>query len=177
MGSVFHVSEDPDIGVFVPQSSGLVWAITADRLPNYLVPRDCPRVTFYALPTTTATDRERFLKDSTIVVVIESAWHARCESTALTVYEFDDESFVLKNATAGYYTTQETLHPVARRRIERPLDTLRAQGVEVRMLDSLWQLREDVAKSSLGFSIIRMRNARPPPPGFVSAFEVSPGPV
>lgn len=154
-----------------------MWAITAERLPNYLVPRDCPRVTFYALPNTTPADRARYLAGATIVVAIEAAWLVRCEDTTLTVYEFDAAQFELKDVIAGYYTTASTIRPIGERRIERPLDALRARGVEVRVLESLWQLREDIAKSSLGFSIIRMRNAQPPPEGFVSAFEVSVGSV
>ena len=63
---VFHVSEEPDIEVFEPrkfEATGelFVWAIDDERLCNYLVPRDCPRVTFDAGPHTTDADRERFL--------------------------------------------------------------------------------------------------------------------
>ena len=69
---VFHVSEEPDIEVFEPrkfEATGelFVWAIDDERLCNYLVPRDCPRVTFYAGPHTTDADRERFLGASRAV--------------------------------------------------------------------------------------------------------------
>jgi len=58
---LFHVSETPGIERFEPRPSSyvpdpVVWAIDADRLRNYLVPRECPRVTFYAGPETTAAD-------------------------------------------------------------------------------------------------------------------------
>lgn len=52
---LFHVSEEPDIKVFEPrlptrkdlnQNIGLVWAIDEARLPNFLTPRDCPRVAY-----------------------------------------------------------------------------------------------------------------------------------
>jgi hypothetical protein len=49
---------------------------------------------------------------------------------------------------------------------------LEERNVEVRLLESLWALREAVADSTLGFSIIRFRNAAPPPSGFVSRFPV-----
>ena len=47
----FHVSEAADIERFDPRPSALthepvVWAIDEERLRNYLVPRDCPRVTY-----------------------------------------------------------------------------------------------------------------------------------
>ena len=52
----------------------VVWAIDADRLRNYLVPRECPRVTYYAGRETTAADVERFLGSSPAVVAVESGW-------------------------------------------------------------------------------------------------------
>ena len=64
---LLHVSEQPDIARFEPRASeyatGLVvWAIEERRLCNYLVPRECPRVTYYAGADTTAADVERFRK-------------------------------------------------------------------------------------------------------------------
>lgn len=169
---LFHVSETPDIEVFVPRPNDTVWAITAARLHNYLVPRDCPRVTFYARPETSAADRERFLGAASSVVAIESAWRARCESTPLYVYAFEPRQFRLRDEIAGYYTTEDSVRPLHVMRIDRPLVALAERGVDVRFLASLWHLREEVADSSLGFSIIRMRNASPPPDGFVSRFPV-----
>jgi hypothetical protein len=57
---LFHVSEQANIGRFDPRPSEfasvpVVWAIDDARLRNYLVPRDCPRVTFYAGPRPPAT--------------------------------------------------------------------------------------------------------------------------
>ena len=55
---LFHVSEDAEIGRFDPRASTLtdvpvVWAIDDRRVRNYLLPRECPRVTYYAGPQTT----------------------------------------------------------------------------------------------------------------------------
>ncbi len=49
---LFHVSEESGIKRFEPRAlegggKPVVWAIDDARLRNYLVPRDCPRVTFY----------------------------------------------------------------------------------------------------------------------------------
>ena len=82
---LFHVSEESDIKVFEPrlptrkdldQKVGLVWAIDEARLPNYLTPRDCPRVTYHAGRQTTDADRKRFFSSSGIshAVVLESKW-------------------------------------------------------------------------------------------------------
>ena len=57
MPRLFHVSDVSGIQVFEPRMSrtgeALVWAIEESKLANYLLPRDCPRVTFYAKPDTT----------------------------------------------------------------------------------------------------------------------------
>ena len=37
--------------------------------------------------------------------------------------------------------------------------------VELRVMPSLWELREEVINSTMQYSIIRMRNAKPPPGG------------
>ena len=69
---LFHVSEEPDIAVFHPRppvradldpTVGLVWAIDEARLPNFLTPRDCPRVTYHVGEAATAADREAFFMD------------------------------------------------------------------------------------------------------------------
>jgi uncharacterized protein DUF6886 len=57
--TLHHVSEERNIAVFDPRSSALapdagpiVWAIDGPKLPNYLLPRDCPRVSFGSCSTT-----------------------------------------------------------------------------------------------------------------------------
>ena len=54
---LYHVSEEPDIEVFEPRPSpqnyesikgNVVFAVNDIMLHNYLLPRDCPRVTYYA---------------------------------------------------------------------------------------------------------------------------------
>jgi hypothetical protein len=55
---LYHVSENFAISRFVPRpAKGLaepvVWAVNGVRLRNYLLPRDCPRVTFFAGERTT----------------------------------------------------------------------------------------------------------------------------
>ena len=66
---LFHVSEEPDIHFFEPRipsrsdldkNVGLVWAIDEARLPNFLTPRDCPRVAYYIGENTTEEDKKKF---------------------------------------------------------------------------------------------------------------------
>ena len=92
MASLFHISEDPRIREFVPRQSEVasdtvVWAIDDEHVRNYLVPRDCPRVTYAAGPKTTPADRERFLGESAAVLAIEDGWLERlrtCRPTRST---------------------------------------------------------------------------------------------
>lgn len=135
---LFHVSETPGIAEFVPDP--LVWAIDEAHLVNYLVPRNCPRVTFL-------TPRgER-------IVAVEEAWRERIRETTLFIYEMPAETFTSHDAGAGYYTSGETVVPksCASRRAHEDL----------LYLPELWTLRNSVTESALEFSVIRFRYASP----------------
>lgn len=93
-----HVSEEPDIVRFEPRASEyaggtVVWAVEEERLCNYLVPRECPRVTSYAGADATVADVERLLGSSPAVVAIESGWLEPARSTRLYCYYMPPESF------------------------------------------------------------------------------------
>ena len=147
---LFHVSEEPDIAVFEPRiptrtdlgrDVGLVWAIDEARLPNYLTPRNCPRVAYHLGDGTTGQDRLR--------------------ETTLYVYEFDPAGFTLQDATAGYYVATATQRPRAKQRMDDLLGELVRRGVEIRITDRLWDIAEAVQGSTLNWSLIRMSFARP----------------
>ena len=85
---LFHVSEEPGIDRFDPRPSAIagksvVWAIDNERLRNYLLPRDCPRVTFYAGRETSDAHRAQFLNSSSAVVAIEEGWLSRVPAVLL----------------------------------------------------------------------------------------------
>ena len=167
MQHLFHLSEEAAIGHFVPRASSLtsepvVWAIDAARLRNYLVPRDCPRVTFYAGPATTSEDVQRFLGSSPAVVAIESAWLERLRTARLYCYHFAPDTFECIDACAGYFVSRSAVVPVRVEVLEDLLCELQRRA-ELRVLPSLWPLCDAVAASTLQFSIIRMRNAQPRP--------------
>ncbi len=163
---LFHVSEEPIIDVFEPRSSiyvaePVVWAISEARLHNYLLPRDCPRVTYYAGRETSAADVERFLGSSTAVVAIESGWFERLRSCRLNCYHFPPDTFECFDECAGYFVSRKTVVPARVEIIDDPIAELIKRGVELRFVPDLWSLRDAVVKSTLQFSIIRMRNASP----------------
>jgi hypothetical protein len=163
---LFHVSEESGIERFVPRPSALasglvVWAIDGERLRNYLVPRDCPRVTYYAGRDTAAADVERLLGARVAVVAVESDWFERLRSCRLYCYHLPAATFECLDACAGYFVSREPVVPVRVQVIDDPIAELRRRGVELRVVPNLWPLRDAVAASTLQFSIIRMRNALP----------------
>jgi hypothetical protein len=163
---LFHVSEEPGIEQFVPRASEggagqAVWAIDAGRLRNYLVPRECPRVTCYAGRETTAADVERFLGSSTAVIAIEQAWFERVRSSRLYCYHLPPDTFTCIDECAGYFVSRVPVTPTCVEVFDDPVSELLQRGVKLRIVPNLWPLRDAVVASSLQFSMIRMRNALP----------------
>lgn len=163
---LFHVSEESGIREFEPRTSEyaiepVVWAIDASRLRNYLLPRDCPRVTYAAGRATTPRDVERFLGSSAAVVAIEQAWLERVGSCRLYCYHLPPTTFECVDEGAGYFVSRVPVRPACVEVIDDPLAELMTRGVDLRIVPNLWPLRDAVVDSSLQFSMIRMRNARP----------------
>jgi len=164
--TLYHVSEERDIEVFTPRringaDEALVWAVDEGRLHNYLVPRECPRVTFYAGPRTSVDDRERFLGSRVAVVAIEAAWLPRLRSCRLFCYHLPADNFISRDKTAGYFVSRTAVTPVSVECISDPMSAILQRGVELRVLPNLSSLRNAVVESTLEFSIIRWRNASP----------------
>ncbi len=169
---LYHFSEDPTIKVFVPRAplahpeqALRVWAIDAERTPLYYVPRDCPRVAFWALPGSSLEDVDRFLGHTAarVVIAIESGWLERLRATDLYVYHLPGDTFTLVDNGAGFYTSTETVTPLEVRPVGDLLQRLVEAGVELRVTPSLWPLNRAVVASTLHYSAIRMRNAEPEP--------------
>ncbi|HEY1684603.1 MAG TPA: hypothetical protein VGG19_07575 [Tepidisphaeraceae bacterium] len=161
---LYHISEESGIERFDPRpATGMdypvVWAINADRLRNYLLPRDCPRVTFFAGPKTTSEDVARFLGSSPVVIAIESAWLERVQQTRLYCYHLPEESFESVDRCAGYFHSTQPVVPARVEIIDDLLTALVSRSVELRILPSLWDLHDAVVASTMSYSIIRMRNA------------------
>jgi hypothetical protein len=163
---LFHVSEESGIARFDPRPSEytdepVVWAIHASRLCNYLVPRDCPRVTYYAGRATTTADVERFLGSSQAVVAIESGWWEGLRTCRLYCYHLPPETFVCTDECAGYFVSRDPVVPVRVQVFTDLMAELLRLNIELRFVPDLWPLRDAVAVSTLQYSFIRLRNARP----------------
>ena len=163
---LFHVSEDGSIERFQPRLVGtfpdpVVWAIDRGHLRNYLLPRDCPRVTYYRIPTSTDEDVARYLGASSAVVAIESEWLPRLRRCTLYCYGMPPNTFECIDEGAGYFVSRRPVTPDGIETIQDPIRAIAASGAALRTMDGLWPLHDAVAKSSLQFSMIRMRNAKP----------------
>lgn len=170
---LYHVSETPNIKIFKPrfptrpdldQDKGLVWAITEACLPNFLTPRDCPRVAYYATDQTSQADMEAYFSKQTspYVVAIENAWFETMKKTTLYLYEFDPKDFVLQDEVAGYYISESPQTPIGVAVVTDLFDELFKRQVEVRLLPDLIDLSQRVKASTLNWSLCRMVHAKQP---------------
>jgi len=164
---LYHYSEDPTITVFEPRAplahrdaEPLVWALDEWHKPMYLTPRDCPRVLFWPLPSTTAGDRERWWTGvaDRIVLAIEAAWFERLHTTTLYRYVLPDESFTSLN-DAGMHISRSTVVPLAVEQLGNLIDEIRKAEAELRVCSSLVPLGKAIITTTLHYSLIRMRNA------------------
>ncbi len=168
MMSLFHFSEDPTIARFVPRPplarptvEPLVWAIDEWHAPVYFFPRDCPRVCFWPLPTTTAADYAHCFATvpGRMVIAIESAWLERLRVARLSRYRMPEERFEDIH-DHGVHVTREPVVPLGVEPVGDLLAALTDAEVELRITPSLVPLGRAIIQTTLHFSLIRMRNAR-----------------
>ncbi len=168
---LFHVSEESGIERFEPRlpkrtdidhSVGLVWAVDEKRLPNFLTPRDCPRVTYHIGENTVREDIERFFTSSTVshAVIIENRWFDIMRRTTLYIYEFCADGFDLQDEIAGYYVAKTAQTPIKKYTVTDLFGALLERNVELRIVDNLWDYAEKIKRSTLNWSLCRMKNAQ-----------------
>lgn len=167
---LFHVSEESNIEKFIPriptrkeldQSKGLVWSLTESALPNWLTPRDCPRVGYRAVEESTQADIAKFFSSSSRhCIAIEYDWHKKMLETTLYVYEFDSTPFYFDEC-AGFYVSDQTVIPISVTKYGNIYEELFKRNIEVRIINNLWRLGEAIQKTTLKWSLCRMRNAKP----------------
>ena len=168
---LFHFSESDAITEFRPRaapaghglSEPVVWGITEQMRANYLLPRACPRVTFYVTAATTAAHRTRLFcqEGARHVVAVEARWLPTIKAAAIVEYELPPAHFVELDAGAGYYIARAPITPLRKKTITDLPAAIRDCGAELRVVANLWPLWDDVVNSTVQFSMIRMRNAAP----------------
>lgn len=170
---LYHISDKSGVKRFDPrpvphpsakQKGLMVWAVDCEHLHNYLLPRDCPRVTFFASPSSDPKDVEKLMGCSSAkhIVAVEVRWLREIQKGCLYQYEFNFQGFTLVDEVAGYWISCKPVIPIAETKIDNILEALLKHDVELRIMPSLWKLREAVINSTLGYSIIRMNKAQPP---------------
>lgn len=130
-------------------------------LQNYLLPRDCPRVCYYAKTDSTQEDIIKYIGNTNkkFMINVEEHWNDRINSVTLYLYEMPSESFELLDSGAGYYVSYKTIKPNSVLKVVELPAELEKRYAELRALPSLKQLAEEISASSLQFSIMRLRNA------------------
>lgn len=169
---LFHISEEKNIRIFEPRipdrddldkTVGLVWAIDEERLPNFLTPRNCPRVTYHVGRNTSDLDKKEFFSSTTLshVVVIENKWFEIMKTTVLYLYEFAVEDFELQDNVAGYYVAKTVQIPTAKFELNDLFAELMRRNIEIRIVDNIWDIADKVKNSTLNWSLCRMSYAQP----------------
>jgi len=172
---LYHVSEEPDIKIFDPRlpsrrdlnpEVGLVWALCERTLPNFLTPRNCPRVTYHAGKNTTAADIERCLPNGySHAVVIETGWLERLRNTTLYLYHFEPSGFYLQDEVAGYYISEKPQTPIGKTVVTDLEDELKKRNVALMTRETLWEIAGEIKKTTFNWSICRMTYAKSKPEG------------
>jgi hypothetical protein len=165
MPRLFHVSDDGPFTAMSPRPSPsgkphegrkLVWAVDEKHLPNYLLPRECPRVCW----ATARTQHSLLSSPASRVIVVEHGWLPRLLRAGLNVHHLDPANFELLDAAAGYWVSERTVQVRDVRQVDDCITALARRNVELRLTVSLWPYADAVVSSGVEFSAIRLRNAR-----------------
>ena len=178
--ALYHFSEDPTIALFRPhvartsaiRDEALVWAIDDWHAPMYCVPRDCPRVCFWAGRNTTLEDRELWLPDPAprFVMVVETSWLERMRATRVYRYTMPEASFAPLDTSHGTYISRETVTPVGVEPVGDLFAAIASANVQLRdssRMGPLWKRLH--SGSTLARSGIRLLNAAGYPQEFREA--------
>jgi hypothetical protein len=171
-GQVLHFSEDPTIIRFVPHvapTSALpdayVWAVDAQQAPSFWFPRQCPRAMAWPVATTTAADRDRILGPGCgeRVHAIEYGWLDRLLNVRLYAYRLPAEVFrPIGEPVPHAMVATEPVEPFGPAEPVGNLLRLHEEaGIQLRLLANLWSFWDAIITSTVQFSGIRLRNARP----------------
>ncbi|MEU4608754.1 DUF6886 family protein [Kribbella sp. NPDC023972] len=167
-GEVLHFSEDPALEVFRPhvaktaqQATPYVWAVGHDRAPDYWFPRQCPRAMAWVGPSTTPDDRDRIIGAGcgTRVHAVEYGWLDAMRSVELYAYRLPADAFTEYDAAVVATSEVRPLGPPER--VGDLFDLHAEAGIQLRVLPRLRDFWAEVITSTLEFSGIRLRNARP----------------
>ncbi|NUW44715.1 DUF6886 family protein [Nonomuraea rhodomycinica] len=169
-GQVLHFSEDPTIERFAPhvartsaRAEPYVWAVGPERCPDYWFPRQCPRAMAWRDPGTTDADAERIIGAGCgdRVHAVEYGWLRAITEVRLYAYRLPAEPFEPIGEPAHAVVARVPVEPLGPAEpVGDLLELHERAGIQLRVLDRLWPFWDEVTSSTLGFSGIRLRNAR-----------------
>ena len=162
-----HFSEDPTIRRFVPHvpasnptQAPAVWAIDTAHAPLYWFPRDCPRVTVWPRDESERPAfEERFGTTAPRLHAVEAAWLERMRTVDLYRYDLPARTFRRWEEASGQWISRVEVVPSTVEPVGDLLALHERAGIELRVVESLWPLRELAISDEWDFSIVRMRNA------------------
>ena len=169
MPRLFHISEEEDIQQFVPRVSKeqwgyekYVWAISEEKLGNYIFPRACPRICISIkdkMAVSAWVNLEK-LADKKCIIFVANEWKEDIVNCLLCKYEFDPTHFFEIDSIAGYYVSRAIEVPRLKFKIKDCLKELNALGVALIFTDrqSLEDIRDHVIQNISDFSIIKWSN-------------------
>ncbi|MCE9621174.1 MAG: hypothetical protein K8R99_02395 [Actinomycetia bacterium] len=111
-------------------------------------------------PDEAAAFRAALATDAHRVHAIETGWLERMSTTTVYRYELDAADFVPWNDAGGQWVCDHEIEPLAVAPIGDLLALHRDAGIELRVVDNLWPLRELAHRGPWDFSTVRMGNAR-----------------
>jgi Family of unknown function (DUF6886) len=157
--ALWHVSEDDSIRRFEPRG-GDVWAIDTRHWPLYWFPRERPRATFWADASTNDEDVDRFLGGDRGLRahVVEPEWLPRLHTTRVVSYRMPEATFAQDEDR--FRISSEAVEPLEVVELGDLVARHEAAGIELRTESRLLAFWETVVRSTVGFSGIRLRNAR-----------------
>jgi hypothetical protein len=172
--AVWHFSEDPGLGRFVPRGPAadprarpLVWAVDTRHAPMFWFPRDCPRGCIWPKSATTPQDRDQFFGQSAAnrLHVMESGWLRRMQECRLYAYRLPTGAFQ-PHEVGGYWVADEPVDAIERVVIDDLVGRHADAGIELRITPSIWPFWHRVANSTVAYSGCRLRNSASRPEWF-----------
>ncbi len=139
-----------------------VWAIHEDKIHNYIVPRECPRICLAQKEAFQFgqlwTDQDDYLNKAFLFIPIK--WKHQVSKCKLYKYQFNPQNFEVIDPIAGYYVSKKFEIPTSLQKITDCLQVLAALQIGVKFLDDheLNSLKESVVNSTDEFSIIKWDN-------------------
>ncbi len=111
-------------------------------------------------PTEASTFSETFATDARRVHAIEGGWLNRMKSAVVYRYEFEAADFAPWEDASGQWICDHEVAPLSVAPTGDLLALHRDAGIELRVVDSLWPLRDLAHRGPWDFSTVRMGNAQ-----------------